>query len=102
MDGPLELSIYPSISFGGVYIPPEDSNFFNRTLIANMNAHINSKKNVVVLGLFIARTGNPTIPNKRGGHYEYYNIKDNTVNTPGRNLINLCIDKSLLIANHLN
>ena len=66
-----------------------------------MNAHINSKKNVVVLGDFNARTGNPTIPNKRGGHYEYYDIKENTINTLGRNLINLCKDKSLVIANHL-
>ena len=36
----LELSLYPNISFGVVYIPPEDSQFFDQLLMANMNAYI--------------------------------------------------------------
>ena len=97
----LELSIYPKISFGGVYIPPLASKFYDQSLIANIYAYIERKKNVVILGDFNARPGKPTIPNKTGGHYEYSNIKDETVNDPGRKLINLCKEKSLVIANHL-
>ena len=52
----LELSIYPKISFGGVYIPPTDSNFYDQSLFANMTAHIENSKNVIVLGDFNART----------------------------------------------
>ena len=96
----LELSIYPKISFGGIYIPPEDTVYYDQSLIANMNAYIENK-NVVILGDFNSRPGNPTIPKKRGGHYEYANIRDNTINAQGRNLINLCRDRSLVIANHL-
>ena len=33
--------------------------------------------------------------------YDYANIKDSTINAPGRNLLNLCRDRSLVIANHL-
>ena len=97
----LELSLYPTISFGGVYIPPVDSQFFNQSLMANMNAHIEEKRKVVVLGDFNARPGHPIIPNKIGNQYEYDGIKDGTQNAPGRNLINLCKEKSLVIANHL-
>ena len=96
----LELSLYPKIYFGGVYIPLEDSLFFNQSLMANMNAHIESKKNVI-LGDFNARPGHPAITKKSGGQHQYSDIKDNTVNTPGRNLINLCKGNSLVIANHL-
>ena len=35
----LELSIYPKISFGGVYIPPIDSAYYDQSIIGNMNAH---------------------------------------------------------------
>ena len=97
----LELSLYPNISFGGVYIPPVDSRFFDQSLMANMNAHIEKKRKVVILGDFNARPGRPIIPNKNGGHYEYPNIKDDTENIPGKNLVNLCKEKSLVIANHL-
>ena len=97
----LELSLFPNIALGGVYIPPEDSQFFEQTIIANMSAYIESKKNVIIVGDFNARPGTPILPNKRGGLYEYADIKDHTVNAPGRNLINLCKEKSLVIANHL-
>ena len=97
----LELSIYPKISFGGVYIPPIDSAYYEQSLVANMSAHIKNKKKVVVLGDFNARPGTPIIPKKRIGFYEYDGIKDHTVNAPGKNLINLCKEKSLVVANHL-
>ena len=97
----LELSIYPKISFGGVYIPPTDSNFYDHSLFANMTAHIENSKNVIVLGDFNARIGTPTIPNRNGSLYEYDSIQDQTVNPPGKNLINLCKGNSLVIANHL-
>ena len=90
----LELSIYPKTSFEGVYIPPTDSTFYDQSLFANMTAHIEDSKNVIVLGDFNARLGTPIIPNKDGGHYEYVSIKDQTVNPPGKNLINLCKEKS--------
>ena len=54
-----------------------------------------------MLGDFNARVGKPDISDSDGRKLEYVDICDRTQNAPGKKLINLCKDKSLVIANHL-
>ena len=96
-----ELSCYPNTRFGGIYIPPEDSPFYNQTIMANMYAQINEKEKVVMLGDFNARVGKPDMLNTKGKKLEYVDICDITQNAPGKKIINLCKEKSLVVANHL-
>ena len=98
----LELSFLPGVYLAGVYIPPDDSRFYDQGIVANISAQIKCKKHVIILGDFNARTGKPKLSNKRGEEYDYINISDNTLNTPGKRLLNMCTDNSLVIANHLN
>lgn len=54
-----ELSCYPNTRFGGIYIPPEDSQYYEQTIVANIYAQINEKEKIVMLGDFNARVGKP-------------------------------------------
>ena len=96
-----ELSCYPNTQFGGVYIPPEDSLYYDQSIIANIYAQINEKEKVVILGDFNARVGKPDIFDSEGNKLEYVDTCDKTQNAPGKKLINLCKEKSLVISNHL-
>ena len=54
-----------------------------------------------MLGDFNARVGKPEMINTKGEEYEYIDIKDDTQNAPGRSLLNMCKEKSLVVTNHL-
>ena len=54
-----------------------------------------------MLGDFNARVGKPDLMDSKFRKYEYINICDETLNTPGKKFINLCKENSLVIANHL-
>ena len=96
-----ELSCYPNTRFGGIYIPPEDSLYYDQTINANIYAQLNETEKVVMLGDFNARVGKPEMFDSKGNKLEYVNTCDSTQNAPGKKLLNLCKDKSLVIANHL-
>ena len=97
----LELSCYPNTNFGGIYVPPEDSPYYDPAIMANICAAISDKEQAIVVGDFNARVGKPRMMNERGEEYEYIGIIDNTQNAPGRSLLNICKEKSLVVANHL-
>ena len=96
-----ELSCYPNTRFGGIYIPPKDSLYYDQNIIANMCAQMNDIEKVVILGDFNARVGKPDMLDSQGRNLEYANICDMTQTAPGKSLINLCKENSLVIANHL-
>ena len=96
-----ELSCYPNTRFGGIYIPPTDSLYYDQNIIANMCAQINDIEKVVILGDFNARVGKPDMLNTQGEKLEYADICDMTQNAPGKSLINLCKEYSLVVANHV-
>ena len=97
----LELSFFPNTRFGGVYNPPDSSPYYEQSIIANVYAQTNVKESTVVLGDFNARVGKPDILDPKGKKYEYADICDEIQNAPGKRLINLCKEKSLVVANHL-
>ena len=97
----LELSCFPNTRFGGVYNPPDSSPYYEQSIIGNVYAQTNVKDSTVVLGDFNARVGKPDILDQKGKKYEYADICDEIQNAPGKRLINLCKEKSLVIANHL-
>ena len=97
----IEMSCFPGLKLGGVYVPPDDSPYFDPLLIGTLNAHIKECKQVIVLGDYNARVGNPCIFDKDGSAYEYRNTKDLTVNNTGRTITNLCNDNAMVVANHL-
>ena len=55
-----ELSCYPNTRFGGIYIPPTGSLYYDQNIIANMCAQIKDIGKVVILGDFNACVGNQT------------------------------------------
>ena len=98
----LELSCVPNTRFGGIYVPPEDSPYYDQTIIANMQAQMSESENVVILGDFNGRVGKPDMHDSKGNKLEYVNICDTIQNSPGKKMINLCKDNSLVVVNHLN
>ena len=96
-----ELSCYPNTRFGGVYIPPEDSQYYDQSIIANMYVQMNGKEKVVILGDFNAHVGRPEMKDSKDNLLEYINVNNTSQNAPGKRLINMCKDRSLVIVNHL-
>ena len=66
-----------------------------------MCAQINDIEKVVIMGDFNARVGKPDMLNTHGEKLEYADICDMTQTAPGKSLINLCKENSLVVANHL-
>lgn len=48
-----------------------------------------------------AQVGVPHIASHGGQHYEYRDVKDQTVKNHGRTLLNLCHSNAAVVANHL-
>ena len=67
----IQLSIFPNIQFGGIYIPPVDSPYYDQGILANIRAQLNSNNNAVILGNFNALIGMPEFTNKLGRNYIY-------------------------------
>ena len=98
----LELSCFTSLVFGGVYIPLEDSPYFEPSFFGNMVAKIMSHSRVVILGDFNSRVAEPALANCDDIVYRYVGIKDFTLNNHGRHLIEICKSTNIVIGNHLD
>ncbi|MPC81071.1 hypothetical protein E2C01_075671 [Portunus trituberculatus] len=73
----LQLSWRPN---GGVYIPPEDSPYYNASQFGEVAAGTRGSEKVVVMGDFNARVGDPIIRDEMRNLYEYQEVKDRTKN----------------------
>ena len=95
------IVLFPKHQVRGHIKPPDSSPYYEQSIIGNVYAQTNVKESTVVLGDFNARVGKTDILDQNGKKYEYADICDEIQNAPGKRLINLCKEKSLVIANHL-
>ena len=97
----VEFSCYPSLMFGGVYIPPSGSPYFVPTCFGNLGAVMNEHENVLALGDFNSRVGVPLLCNESLEPYSYSGMIDLNINGSGRQLLNMCQSNNMVIGNHL-
>ena len=97
----LEMSCWPGVLLGGVYIPPEDSPYHQPAHLGALAGRIAECERVVIVGDLNARVGKPIIRNENDELYNYYGVKDFTVNNMGRSVIQMCNDNDMVVANHL-
>ena len=97
----LELSLCAGVQLGGVYVPPADSPYFEPLLFGVINAVCSMNEKVIIFGDFNARVGIPQVTMSHEMTLEYVGIKDITVNPHGRELLNICNDNNMVVANHL-
>ena len=97
----LELSVCAGVRLGGVYVPPEDSLYCEASPLRSLNLRCSGEKEVIALGDFNARVGSPVITCGDESVYEYGGVKDTTVNSHGRMLVNMCNSNSMTVMNHL-
>lgn len=98
----LELSCLPDVIFGGVYIPPDDSIYYDVSHFGFLNAKVRDRKRVIVMGDFNGRVGEPPTLNLPDSFVCYKGIKDTTVTAQGRRLIDVCENNSMVVANHFS
>ena len=97
----VELSKWPNLKLGGIYIPPDDSPHYHPAQYGTFARHTLDAGKVVAIGDFNARVGTPRITDTSGNTYEYRGVKDDSINSHGRTLVNLCNNNSMVIANHI-
>ena len=95
------LTFLMTYKLGGVYIPPEDSPYFQQSDIGALAAHTVESGNLVVLGDLNARVGVPNLTDSDDRPFVYTGVVDQVVNARGRSVLNLCSNNSMVIANHL-
>ena len=98
----LELSCFASLVFGGGIYSPQDSPYFEPSFFSNLVAKIMGYSRVVILGDFNSRVAKPVLANCDDFIYEYRGIKDLTLNSHGRHLIEICKSTDMVICNHLD
>ena len=98
----IELSFLTEYKLGGVYIPPDDSPYFQQADIGALAAHTVGTANVVVLGDLNGRVAVPSLTDPEGVQYVYSGVVDHTLNARGRAITNVCTNNSMVICNHLS
>ena len=108
------LNTEQNLYLGGIYIPPEKSNYFDNEIFDQLELDINSfqmKGNVIIFGDFNARTGILNDFVSKDGHKfindtSNYSFQpksrqtfDTTINNHGKQLINICKTTDLRILN---
>ena len=97
----IELMCFPEVKFGGVYILPEDSIYYDRSYFGTLNSMIVDNKYVMVMGDFNARVAEPPISDEMRNLRSYEQVKDVIVNNHGQIMRDICKSGSMVIANHL-
>ena len=104
----VEFITWKNYTFGGGYIPPSDSKYFDDCLFGEIQGKIIEKtqkdKKVIVLGDLNARVWDATklavlTPDSK---WRYVNCKDSGVNQNGKKLLNLCQGTDSVILNNLH
>ena len=97
----ITFSWWLNMKLGGVYIPPEDSPYYQPVHFGNLVQHSAGADKIVVMGDFNSRVGTPRIKDKNDNMYAYRDVSDIFVNEHGKTLMNVCNNNSLVVANHL-
>ena len=95
------LAFIVPYKLGGVYIPPDDSPYFQQADIGSMESHVLESGNTIVMGDLNARVAVPKLSNSDNVPYVYSGVVDNIVNARGRTLLRMCNNNDMVIANHL-
>ena len=95
------LTFLVAYKLGGVYIPPDDSPYFQQCDIGELAAHTTQSGNIVVLGDLNGRISVPNLFDTNNISYIYRGVIDQTLNARGRCLLNICSNNSLVVVNHL-
>ena len=95
------MSWWPSLKIGGIYIPPEDSPYFSLAQQGTLAAHTLPPGNIIAMGDFNARVGEPNIVGEDDQVCKYEGVRDITVNSHGRTLLNMCHNNDMIIVNNL-
>ena len=97
-----KLSSIPAVQFCGAYVAPTDSPYANDSSFAEIQARtIDESLHYVIVGDFNARCGDGVSDLLHQNPDMQYRIVDSTVNSNGRDLLQVCSDNSLLILNNL-
>ena len=97
----ITLTFLVTFKLGGVYIPPDDSPYFQQADIGALAAHTLQSGNLFVLGDLNARVAVPKLSDSDNRPFVYSGVVDHVLNARGRTLINMCSDNNMVIANHL-
>ena len=97
----VELYCYPDTVFGGVYIPPADSPYYDVLSFSAMDAAISCFSRAIVLGDMNSRVAVPSFYSDIGVPYVYRNTVDFIQNAHGKKLLEFCNGSKMIIANHL-
>lgn len=77
----VDLTGWPALKLGSVYIPKEDSPYFQPSLYGALAAYTLLPGRVIVMGDFSARVGEPRPTNEMKEVCDYNGVKDFTVNS---------------------
>ena len=97
----ITLTFLVTFKLGGVYIPPDDSPYFQQADNGALAAHTLQSGNLFVLGDLNARVAVPKLSDSDNRPFVYSGVVDHVLNARGRSLINMCSDNNMVIANHL-
>ena len=97
----MTLNFIISYKLGGVYIPPDDSPYYQASDMGSLASHTQESRNVITIGGFNARVELPNLTSADNIPYVYNGIVDNTLNARGKALLNTCSNNNMVIANHL-
>ena len=95
------LNLLVNYTLGGVYIPPDDSPYFQQEYIGALETHTRDSENVIVLGDLNGRVAVPKFSDPDGVPYVYNGVVDPTLNARGRAIMNVCENNNMVICNHL-
>ena len=86
------------MKLGGVYIPPEDSPYYQPIHFGALARHAAESDKFVAMGDFNSRVGTPLIKDKNDNMYNYRDVSDIVVNEHGKTLMNVCNNNALVVA----
>ena len=95
------LNFLVSYKLGGVYIPTDDSPYYQASDMGSLASHTQESGNVIAIGDFNARVALPNLTSTDNIPYVYNGIVDNILNARGKAQLNTCSNKNMVIANHL-
>ena len=96
-----ELSCVPGVLFCGMYNEPSDSSYFRPETFTSIPAHLDSGKNVVIVGDLNSRLGFRVHAISEEFRTVSHNVIDPTTNANGRALVQTCIANRLTPVNNL-
>ena len=97
-----KLNSIPNVHFCGAYVAPVDSPYANDASFAEIQAKTDrSDYHYVVVGDFNARCGDGVHELVHQSPELRYHVVDSTLNSNGRDVLQVCTDNKLLILNNL-